>query len=148
MAFSNFTAAVEGAIIHEGRYLMIVRSEHEDHAAGVLAFPGGSVEPGDNEPSILEKTLRREIWEETSVTIGDELVYLESTRFPMDDGRQAVLVTFMCRYASGTPTVVDPLEVAEVRWMDASEILAHAKTPSWLRATLERAEAKRLQLGW
>ncbi|MBZ0321150.1 MAG: NUDIX hydrolase [Anaerolineae bacterium] len=148
MAFSNFTAAVEGAIIHEGRYLMIVRSEHEDHAAGVLAFPGGSVEPGDDEPSILEKTLRREIREETSVTIGDELVYLESTRFPMDDGRQAVLVTFMCRYASGTPTVVDPLEVAEVGWMAASEILNHAKTPSWLRATLEHAEAKRLQLGW
>ena len=148
MAFANFTAAVEGAILHEGRYLVILRSEHEAHAAGVLAFPGGSVEPGDNEPSILEKTLRREVWEETSITIGDEMVYLESTRFPMDDGRQAVMVTFLCRYASGTPTITDPLEVAAVRWMDATEILTHAQTPSWLRTTLEHAEAKRLELGW
>lgn len=148
MAFANFTAAVEGAIIHEGRYLVILRSEHEAHAAGVLAFPGGSVEPGDHEPSILEKTLRREVWEETSITIGDEMVYLESTRFPMDDGRQAVMVTFLCRYASGTPTITDPLEVAAVRWMDATEILTHAQTPSWLRTTLEHAEAKRRKLGW
>ncbi len=148
MAFANFTAAVEGAILHQGRYLVILRSDHESHAAGMLAFPGGSVEPGDHEPSILEKTLRREVWEETSITIGDEMVYLESIRFPMDDDRQAVMVTFLCRYASGTPTITDPLEVAAVSWLDATEILNHAQTPSWLRTTLEHAEAKRLELGW
>lgn len=148
MEKSIFTIAVEGAVVYQDRYLVIERSMEESHAAGLLCFPGGSVEPGGNQTSILEDTLRRELWEETGITVRDEMVYLESARFPMDDGRLAVSVTFLCQYASGNPTARDPAEVAEVQWMTADAIIEDDRTPSWLHATIELAEVRRLELGW
>jgi 8-oxo-dGTP diphosphatase len=139
---------VEGAVVKDGRYLMVVRGQQESHAPGVLTFPGGKVENTGNADSALEETLRREIREEVGVQVHDDMAYVESKSFVADDGELVVDVVFLCRYRSGTPTVGDPGEVAAVHWMKAEEILEHPKTPPWTRQSIELAEKKRIAEGW
>jgi ADP-ribose pyrophosphatase YjhB (NUDIX family) len=138
-----FVVNVEGAIEQGGRYLMIVRGADVSHAPGALSFPGGKVEPNDGPDEAFESTLRREIREEVGVEIGDEVVYVDSRRFDTDDGRQALNVTFLCRFRSGTPTA-NADEVESVRWMTVEEILREA--PPWFKpAKMQRIEEARLR---
>ena len=53
MIADKYTVNVEGAIVKDGRYLMIVRGE-EEYAPGGLSFPGGKVEGAGNLDDILE----------------------------------------------------------------------------------------------
>lgn len=138
---------VEGAIFHEGRYLLLVRGAEETHAAGELSLVGGKVEGGDPLADALEDTLRREIREEVGVEVADDLIYLYSSRFGAD-GDQVIDVVFLCRYQSGPPTIFDPGEVAEMLWLTAAEVEAHPKAQPWTRGFIQKAEHARTRLGW
>ncbi|MEE8390263.1 MAG: NUDIX hydrolase [Anaerolineae bacterium] len=141
---------VEGVVVRseDGRYLMVVRGEQENHAPGALAFPGGKVENAGVMGNVLKETLRREIEEEVRVQVHDDMVYLESNSFIADDGDAVVDVVFLCHYKSGEPTIGDPDEVAGVRWMTAEKILDRPETPPWTRRSIELAEKKRIAKGW
>ena len=139
---------VEAAVVQEGRYLTIVRSERESHAAGVLSLPGGKVEHADNTPNVLEETLRRELLEEVGVQVKEGIAYVESNAFVADDGEQVINIVFLCRYKSGTPTAIDPDEVVAVQWLTTQEILNHPKTPPWTRQSIELAERIRAERQW
>ena len=78
------------AVSRDGRCLMIVRGQGVKQAPGVLAFPGGKVEIGDGPDSVLEAAVRREVGEETGVTVAPELKYVRSSTFTMDDGTPVV----------------------------------------------------------
>jgi len=123
---------------------MIVRGEGVAQAPGVTAFPGGTVEVGDGPDGVLEAAVRREVGEETGVTIAPELKYVRSVNFTMDDGTPVVDVLFLGAYRTGEPAITEPDEVADIRWMTAAEILAHESTPPWLRSDIELVEAARL----
>ena len=86
MPLPSFVVNTQGLVVRDGRYLMIVRSEDEDHAPGVLSPPGGKAELGDDALGVLEETLRREILEEIGVTVG-QMAYLRSSRFWLGGGR-------------------------------------------------------------
>jgi ADP-ribose pyrophosphatase YjhB (NUDIX family) len=46
---------VEGAVVRDGEYLLVRRAGDEEHASGLLGFPGGKVEqPPGCENSIEE----------------------------------------------------------------------------------------------
>ena len=112
-------------------------------APGVLAFPGGKVEIGDGPDSVLEAAVRREVGEETGVTVAPELKYVRSSTFTMDDGTPVVDVLFLGTYKAGTPAITAPEEVADIRWMTAEEVLSHEGTPAWLRSDVDHVEAAR-----
>jgi 8-oxo-dGTP pyrophosphatase MutT (NUDIX family) len=137
---------VEAAVYHDCRYLMMVRGDEEDHAAGMLAFPGGKLD-FTVAADILEATAAREVEEETGVTVG-EIHYVENHSFTVPGGPPVIDVVFLCRYAAGTPTIVDPGEVAALRWMAADEILADPASPPWMAPSLRLVEQKRQALGW
>jgi ADP-ribose pyrophosphatase YjhB (NUDIX family) len=139
---------VEAAIYKDGRYLMIVRGQEESHAPGGLALVGGKVENAGHASGILEATLRREVIEEVAVELQDEIEYVESNAFVADDGEPVVDIVFLCRYASGTPTIADPGEVAAIHWMTPEQIHTDPATPSWTHQSIERAEQIRLAKGW
>ncbi len=141
---------VEGAIFKDGRYLLVVRGEQEDHAPGILALVGGKVEVFEDpaQDNVLENTLRREILEEVTIEIEDEMAYVESDAFPTDAGDPVVDVIFLCKYKSGTPSIGDEEEVAGLNWMTAQEIIHSTKIPEWTRRSIEKAEKKRIELGW
>ena len=141
---ARFVVNTQCAVRRDGRYLMIVRGEGVAQAPGVTAFPGGTVEVGDGPDGVLEAAVRREVGEETGVTIAPELKYVRSVNFTMDDGTPVVDVLFLGAYRTGEPAITEPDEVADIRWMTAAEILAHESTPPWLRSDIELVEAARL----
>jgi len=143
----RYIVNVEAAVVDRtGRYLMVVRGEDEEHAAGMLSLIGGKVEVDDPAADVFEATLHREILEETGVGVHSDMTYVESKVFFGEENGERVPVVdvvFLCRYRDGTAVVGDPNEVAEVRWMTVDEISEHPKTPIWTRQSVERCEARR-----
>ncbi len=143
---NQFIVNVEAFISHEDRYLMIKRSELEEHAPGVISPPGGKVEQVGNFSNVLEQTVKREIKEEVNVEIEESITYVQSNSFVTDDDRSVIDIVFLCQYLSGEPEALDPQEVESVQWMSAQEILDHPKTPSWTQEHLKLVEQKRREL--
>ena len=137
----------QALVVRDGRFLMIVRGDSEEHAPGALSPPGGKVEHGKDATGILEDTLRREVLEETGVSVG-EMAHIRSSRFTTDSGTPVVDSAFLCRYQSGEAYAADPDEVAGVEWLTPEEIEAHPKTQPWTLAIVRAAEAMHLQLRW
>ena len=128
----RFIVNTQCAVLRGNRFLMITRGAAVRHASGVLAFPGGKVEAEDGPESILESTVRREVFEETGITISAEINYVRSDAFTLPDGTHVVDVVFRGNYETGDPQIAEPGEVEEITWMTADEILAHESTPPWL----------------
>ena len=114
MAAIRTVVNVEGAIVQDGRFLMIIRGAEEAHAAGTLGLPGGKFDSAGPTEMVLEATLDREVQEEVGITIHDDMEYVHSTFFVSDDGEPVVNVAFLCRYHSGIPTIIDHGEVADL----------------------------------
>lgn len=142
----TYVLNVEGTVSNDGAYLLGTRSQAEEHAAGVLSLIGGTVdaEPDDD---VLQATVRREIQEETTVEVG-EMAYVESHQFHTDDGTPVVNVVFLCRYESGTAVAAEPEEITSVQWLSAEEITSHPDAQPWTRRSVEKAERRRIELGW
>ncbi len=130
---------VEGAVMKDDRFLMVIRSEAEDHAAGALSFIGGKVEFTGEESQVVEKTLKREIIEEVGVEV-DNLRFVTSGGFTVDDVSVVNLV-FLCDWKSGEAQALDPEEVASVHWLTTDEIRCHKKLPPWLMTYVEQIES-------
>ncbi len=154
MIANTYIVNVEGAIVKDGRYLMVVRGA-EEYAPGGLSFPGGKVEGAGNADDVLEETLRREIAEEvgpevhndTFASLSTGMAYVRSSAF-LAEGDAVVDVVFLCRWKAGTAVAADPGEVAAVRWMTAAEAIAHPETPPWTKLSLELADKVRLEREW
>ncbi len=146
MIADTYIVNVEGAIVRDGRFLLVVRGEKE-YAPGGLSLPGGKVEGAGSVGDVLEATLRREIGEEVGLEVHDEMAYLRSSAF-LAEGDPVVDVVFLCRWQSGEAVAADPAEVAAVRWLTATEAIAHPETPPWTRLALQLAEKARLERGW
>ena len=147
MADPLYIVNTQALVVRDGRFLMIVRGDSEEHAPGALSPPGSKVEHGLNVTGVLEDTLRREVLEETGVSVG-ETAYIRSSRFTTDGGTPVVDSAFLCRYQSGEAYAADPDEVAGVEWLTPQEIEAHPKTQPWTLATVRAAEALSSRLGW
>ncbi|ELZ74813.1 mutT/NUDIX family protein [Haloferax larsenii JCM 13917] len=136
-----YVVNVEGAVVRDGTYLLIERAAEEEHAAGMLAFPGGKVEqpPGHSAP--IESTARREIDEEVGVEVGS-VEYVHSRTFEAV-GTQCINVVTLCEYEGGEAHARAPDEVAAVHWLSPEEIRDHDDAPEYLKEDVERIEAYR-----
>ncbi|KRE34899.1 NUDIX hydrolase [Paenibacillus sp. Soil522] len=135
-----FIVNVEGAIFYKEKWLLIKRSAKEEHAGGTLSLVGGKVDFEGNSLDILERTVRREIFEEISIQITENIRFLYNSSFVLDDGRQVINVVFLCEYGKGTAHSKSPDEVEEVCWMTYDEIINHPNTPPWTKESITRAE--------
>ncbi len=134
-----FIVNVEGAIYKEGKWLIVKRSEKEDHAPGALALVGGKVDQEGNSTDILERTLIREVEEEVGVIVSN-LTYVNSSSFIADSGVHVVDIVFLCSYEFGEPYAKDPDEVANVAWMSTQEILDSEEIPDFLKVNIQLAD--------
>jgi 8-oxo-dGTP diphosphatase len=102
---------VGAAVLRDGRVLASRRTE-PPRLAGQWEFPGGKVEPGEDDVTALVRELREELRVEVAVgeRLGDDL--------PIGD--TAVLRVYLCRLVSGEPALVDH---DEHRWLGADELL-------------------------
>lgn len=143
MADCMYIVNAEAAIYKDDKWLVVKRSELEEHVPGVLALVGGKIETQAETNDVLETNLRREISEEVGIEVAEVFHYVESKSFQLDDGRFVIDLVFLCKYASGRPRPASPDEVAEVHWMTTREILGSKKSPDWLKQNIEKAEQVR-----
>ncbi|OIU68632.1 NUDIX hydrolase [Rossellomorea aquimaris] len=136
-----FIVNVEAAIHRDGKWLLIRRSEKEEHAAGELSLVGGKCDPEGVANDILERTLIREVEEEVGAVIGG-LTYVNSSSFVTDTGVNVVDIVFLCQLESGEPCPKSTDEVDEVLWMSTSEILSNGEIPEYLKTNVSLAEKK------
>lgn len=141
-----FIVNVEAAIYKEDKWLIIKRSEKEEHAPGILAFPGGKVDSEGFIDDILEKTIKREIMEEVGIEINDNLHYLESKEFNVKGKEKVIDIIFVCKYKSGDAKAISKDEVDNVKWMKIEEILENKLSPIWLKNSIKKAENFRLDI--
>ncbi|WP_059174006.1 NUDIX hydrolase [Bacillus sp. FJAT-27445] len=134
-----FIVNVEGAINKDGKWLLIKRSEKEEHAGGSLSLVGGKVEKEGASINILERTVHREIAEEVGVEV-ENLRYVTSTSFVTDNGLAVVNIVFLCDFKSGEAFAKCPDEVDEVVWMTTQKIHDHPDIPIYLRDYIKLAD--------
>ncbi|WP_316569424.1 NUDIX domain-containing protein [Neobacillus sp. YIM B06451] len=134
-----FIVNVEGAINKNGKWLLVKRSEKEEHAGGLLSLIGGKVEKEGASIDILERTLHREIGEEVGIEVAN-LRYVTSSSFVTDSGLNVVNVVFVCDYKSGEAIAKCPDEVDEVVWMSTQEIVGHPAIPVYLKDYINLAD--------
>lgn len=137
-----FLINVEGAVFKEDKWLVMERSEKEEHAGGLLSLVGGTVDHEGASKDLLERTLKREMYEEVGITVKNE-TYVRNTSFVIGNGREVIDVVFLCEIDTGEPFVKSPDEVEAVFWMSAEEIFQHEKAPIWLKESIREAEAVR-----
>lgn len=138
----NVDPVIAREIADGTEYLFVVRSENEDHAPGMLGFPGGKVEAPPGETGVLEATAKREAREEAGVEI-DDVEQVTSTTFELDSGGVCLNVVVTADHAGGDAHVADPAEVAAVEWRTAESVLDDDATPPWTAAVLEAVVAYR-----
>lgn len=137
----KYVVNVELAVVRGNKFLMTVRSAAEEHAPGMLAYPGGKVDPSTLSENVLEETARRELLEETGLT-ATRLEYLESKSFEMRGGTFVLDVVFLAEVKDGEARVQDSQEIAELMWMTAEEILDNQLTPEWLARSVRLAQER------
>ncbi|BFH61918.1 NUDIX hydrolase [Paenibacillus azoreducens] len=144
-----FAVNVEGAVVKGGKWLVIERGAEEEHAGGTLAFVGGTVEQEGFSQDILERTVKREIFEEVGIEIKEKLHFVYSSSFLTAEGIPVINVVFLCEYAQGTPYRKSEDEVEAVYWMTTEEIAGHPQSPPWTIESARRADQmlKQLQAG-
>lgn len=134
-----FVVNVEGAIHHNDRWLLILRSKKEEHAGGILSLVGGKCELEGFSSDILERTLKREIFEEVGCEVTD-LKYVNSSSFVTDSGINVIDIVFQCNHKSGEPYPKSSEEVDDIIWLTTLEILANTELPGYLKDNIKQAE--------
>lgn len=142
----SYIVNVEAAIYKNDKWLIIKRSEKEEHAPGLLAMVGGKVETIIAENDVLEETLIREVIEEVGIQTSKTVHYVESKSFISDKGQVVIDIVFLCKYQSGEPKCISTDEVSGVYWMTGKELLTNKSAPIWLKESIEKAEKIRLEI--
>lgn len=109
-----FIVNAEGAIREHDKWIIIERSNKEEHAGGLLSLVGGKVETIDHSSNVLENTWRREIFEEIGIQIKRKMKYICSTSFVTESGINVVDIVFLCEHESGKAFAKCPDEIENV----------------------------------
>lgn len=130
---------VAGALIRDGKVLLVKRSFQVRHYPGVWDLMGGHVE-GDES---LEDALRREAFEELQVEI-ESFQPLGTIHDPVEPAEVSVYV--VSRW-SGEPVNASPDEHSEIRWFSADELPRSAAVDGYGHVVRALTQAMRESAG-
>ena len=104
---------VRGAVIHEGKILLI-----QERADGRWAMPGGWADLGNTPASVAE----REVWEESGYRVRAEKVVavLDANRIEPMEFYHAYKLIFLCKLLDGEPRT--SYETLAVEFFDPNEL--------------------------
>lgn len=164
MDAQRYVVNVDGAVVRDGRYLLVERAASEDHAAGTLGLPGGTVEPADENSDggadhgdgtgvgrceqrapgmdTIQRTAVRELREEVGLTVG-HVEYVASAAFTADDGTPCLTVVTLCEDVRGEASPQEPDEVAAVHWLEHEAVVERPDVPSFTERDVCRVERYR-----
>jgi 8-oxo-dGTP diphosphatase len=127
---------VGAALVRRGGdgVLRVLASRRTDppHLAGLWEFPGGKVDPGEDDAQALRRELREEL--EVEAHVGERI----GPDLPI--GETAVLRVYLARLTSGEPALVDH---DEHRWLSGPEL----RDVPWIPVDLPVVEELRTRLG-
>jgi len=113
---SDLLMIVAAALVDaDGRVLVQQRAVGRA-MAGLWEFPGGKIERGESAETALVRELKEELG------ISTETACLAPAGFgtaPIEDGRQLLLLLYVCRKWSGIPKALD---AAALRWVRPLEL--------------------------
>lgn len=114
---------VLGALVREGRVLLVHRSPNRHAYPDVWDLPGGHIESGETELTALTREMHEELGVQIATGSAIHLCRLGAGR-----GEESVRFSawLVCEW-EGTPTNVAPDEHDEIRWFRHEEVppLAH-----------------------
>ncbi|TWP38307.1 NUDIX hydrolase [Leekyejoonella antrihumi] len=124
---------VLGALVDDGRVLLVHRSPHKRAHPNVWDLPGGCVEAGESELDALARELR----EELGVYIATDAVYqlYRLTAGPPEE--PALVSAWMVRKWEGAPLNNAPDEHVDIGWFGLSKLPSPAH--SLMRAAFVNA---------
>lgn len=108
-------------IIKDGKCLIAKRSTGDVNMLGKWEFPGGKVEPNEEEKHAIE----REIYEEFNLYI-EATKYITETTSEYKD-RIINLKMYECNYISGE---FDLHDHSEIKWVNSNELLNYDLAPA------------------
>lgn len=113
---------VTGAVYKNRQLLIGKRSLNESHEPGKWALPGGKVDQTNGKiTSILEKTVAREVEEETGILINHKKIkYIFSNTFIRSTGHHVVAAVFLCPWSKGEAKQLEDTD--EVAWINEQDI--------------------------
>jgi mutator protein MutT len=113
---------VAGILEQAGRVLCAQRGRGQDRA-GLWEFPGGKVEPGEDDETALVRELAEELG--IAVSVHEHI----ATSVHTDARRTIELIGYRCTVLHGTP---EAREHADLRWLQPAEL----GTLTWAPADL------------
>lgn len=122
-------SAVDGAVVHNGRILLIKR--RKEPFKGQWALPGGFIERNESP----EEAVKREVAEETGIEV-EVVKMLGILGHPDRDPRGVLSIVYLCKPLS-TNISPNKEEVEGVKWFDISNppkmAFDHALVIEWLK---------------
>jgi mutator protein MutT len=108
----NAIKVAAGMLIHNGKVLIATRPKGK-LLAGLWEFPGGKLEPGEDERTCL----KREFMEELGVEVAVRPYFYKT--FTDEDGLDILLTFHRCSLLLGE---VNALEGQDFKWVDAEDL--------------------------
>ena len=114
---------VTGALVREGRVLLVHRSPNRRAYPDVWDLPGGHIETGESELGALTREMHEELGVQIATGSVSHLCRLNAGR----GGEPVLLSAWLVGDWQGTPTNVATDEHDEIRWFRPEELppLAH-----------------------
>ncbi len=109
---------VVGALVLDGRILLVHRRPDKRVHPDVWDLPGGVMEDRESEPDTLARELREELGVEVATETATHLCRV--TAGPADD--PAILSAWLVREWQGTPANVAPEEHDDLGWFGLAEL--------------------------
>jgi len=112
---------VNAIVEKDGKVLISQRSYGESHEPGKWTVPGGKVDHTEgNIWNIIEKTLAKEVLEETGVVIKEEVRLIANNTFIRSTGHHVIALIFHCHWKSGQAKALE--DTINVKWITKDQI--------------------------
>ena len=122
--------AVTGIVIKDRKFLICKRSEKEKIFPGKWCVPGGKLEQkdfidtkkdtNDHWFNVLEKTVEKEIFEETDLKIKN-IGFVSNLALIRPNGYSTIIISLYAFWKSGEVIMKEPDELTEYAWVTLQE---------------------------
>lgn len=125
------------AIASRGGRFLAIRRGATVAAGGTICFPGGHIEPGEDEAEAVVRECREEVAAEVAAV---ECVWRSVSPWGTD------LAWWTTELVDASRLTPHPVEVSEILWLSAEEMIEHPELLSGNRPFLEAVIAGRVRL--